>query len=503
MSKTSLTSITQTAEVHTDQSPQPLTLPPQDGENPSNQAPQGGPSITLNDDSDASISDVFIAKYGKNHHYISDEQHWITWDAFSWHAASQAQPVMNDLDRLRAELAANRSLEIAKAKDSAIRKLSSNGSKKSILKFLEQKEELVLNAHDLDSRQHLISFINAVFSTKTHQLFFAEEQIRPLLLTKRMNVKYDEDATCPTWLEFLSTIFEGDQDLMDFIQKAAALSLSGDVREELLFFAVGSGANGKTTFFEVLSKIFGDFYVEIDPSVFTKSVLDKSDKNAQQHAELEGKRFATSNEIAEHSVFNELEIKRLCSRDQVTCRKLYGSPRSFTPSHKLWIRSNHKPRFNITDDAMLRRIVLIPFSYTIPLEQRKMRYEDVLLREKSGILNWLLYGWSKYQAEGLTIPESCQHAMREYVDECDILSHFMQECATTDPDAKILLKDLKQSYNYWASENAYKPINSRTLSEQLRHKDIIVKSGTGNQITAFGIKLNDPETDPTETQTEQ
>ncbi|GAB1365970.1 hypothetical protein MASR1M36_08410 [Candidatus Cloacimonadaceae bacterium] len=91
--------------------------------------------------------------------------------------------------------------------------------------------------------------------------------------------------------------------------------------------------------------------------------------------------------------YNDMAIKQLCSLSTITTKIIYRSVFSFTPSHMLKIRSNHKPQFNVFDDGMLWRMALIPFGYKASTDERIERYDDTLLREKSGILNWVIEGW--------------------------------------------------------------------------------------------------------------
>ena len=50
------------------------------------------------------------------------------------------------------------------------------------------------------------------------------------------------------WLQCLDTIFQGDQELIDYVQMTVGLSAIGAVYQEALIIAYGSGSNGKSTF---------------------------------------------------------------------------------------------------------------------------------------------------------------------------------------------------------------------------------------------------------------
>lgn len=449
------------------------------------------PEIPLvKDDTDESVAILFQSQFGNYHRFVSDGNYWLHWNGRLWTRDSKAQSVHEDLHNLRALLTLQRIGEPDKVTDSIIIRLSNSGSKRSIVSYLQNCPRLVAYQHELDSDPNIVVFENCAYNTSRGEFIRYENEIIGLLQTKCMPVYHNEQAGCPRWLEFLHTIFRGDMELIAFVQKAAALSLSGTVIEELLFFAHGSGRNGKTTFFAVLEKIFGPYHVSIDSSVLLSSALDRSDRNLNIKAGLKGVRFATVNEIAEKSSFNDKEIKHLASRDRITARRLYENHFEFEPSHKLWIRSNHKPSFNISDGGLRRRIILIPFHHLIPEHDVVERFEDELLKEKSGILNWLLEGWQAYLNDGLEVPAACRVEMDAYMRENDHLADFIDECCLVKPEGRTLLKDFSEAYNQWAQNTGCEGASSAKLSPRLAAKNYTVKNHTGNRLTVFGLALS-------------
>jgi len=499
--------------------------------------------LNINDSFDTTIAAIFMLNYGDNHRFIRDEERWIYWNGRHWNADIKAQNLSNTLDKMRQKLmtySGNHNLE------KIIKNLSNQRTLACVKKILETRNELSLLSWDCDSHEHLAAFENAVYNTGTGQFIFDAEQIRPLYLIRRFAVAYDNQAECPLWESFLALIFKGDTELIRFVQKAVGLSLSGKILEERLFFAYGSGANGKTTFFEVLNKLFGSFQQEIDSAVLIKSKMQDQRLALENMANLRGIRFATSNEIPERATYNDMIIKQLCSRDEITSKVVFKSVIAFKPTHKLWIRSNHKPMFNVHDGGMMRRICPIPFDYTIPEAERIERYEDVLLKEKKGILGWIVNGWERYKAEGMKVlPPSMQKAMAEYTQECDSLKQFIEESyvdfrmenrshlrpspsiepapnyggakdscenhhdrthesllpkeievelnkstAAMTP-VQTLLKDFTAKYNEWCKENNYRSSNSRTLAGELRSAGYEVTRGTDNALFIREIGLKD------------
>jgi len=443
---------------------------------------------TINDSFDTTAAAIFMMNHGDNHRYIRDEERWLYWNGRHWNTDVKAQKLSNALELLRQKLlcqSGNYNLE------KITKNLSNHRSLAMVKKHLESREELSLLSYDCDSHEHLAAFENAVYNTDTRQFIYDMEQIRPLYLTKRFAVAYNSKANCPRWDSFLNTIFMGDSELIRFVQKAVGLSLSGKILEEKLFFAYGSGANGKTTFFEVLNQIFGNFQQELDSTVLIKSKSQDQRLALENMANLRGIRFATSNEIPERATYNDMIIKQLCSRDTIAAKVIYRSVTPFKPTHKLWIRSNHKPMFNVHDGGMMRRICPIPFAYTIPEAQRIERYEDTLLKEKQGILRWIVEGWELYLKEGMkAVPVMMQNALAEYTQECDTLQQFIEECYVAAP-CDTQLKDFTARYNEWCKENNYRSSNSRTVAAELRSAGWEVDRGNRNAFHIKGFGLRD------------
>jgi putative DNA primase/helicase len=450
--------------------------------------------ITLNDSFDSTASAIFIANYGDNHRYIRDEERWIYWDGAHWNADIKAQDLLNALEDMRTRLKANpASYHLEKI----AKNLANQRSLSQIRKHLEIRNELSLLGRDIDAHEHLCAFENEVYNTDTNQLICDPNLIRPLYLTRRFPVAYDANASCEKWEAFLSQIFCGDEALVRYVQKAVGLSLSGKVLEEKLFFAYGSGANGKTTFFEVLNRIFGSFHREIDPTILLKTKVSDQRLLLENMASLKAIRFATSNEIPERATYNDMAVKQLCSRDMISGKVVYQSVCAFKPTHKLWIRSNHKPLFNVRDAGMLRRICLVPFAYKVPTDAMIERFEDILLREQKGILKWIVEGWKLYQKEGMKVlPPAMQNALNEYAHECDALKQFIEERCVTDSgdirtDNAMKLKDFTTAYNAWCKDNNFRSSNARALASELRAEGYEVTNGAHNMTVIKGLGQRD------------
>mgnify|MGYP001206607304 CR=1 FL=1 len=345
------------------------------------------------------------------------------------------------------------------------------------------KSELAITPEEFDKNPYIVNFLNGTLDLETFE--FREHNPEDFL-TKQMNVKYNPDADCPKWLDFLNLIFKGDQELIDFVQGALGYSLTGDVREDCLFICWGSGQNGKTTFLKTILEIWGDYGADTPTETFLSK---KYEGVPNDIARLSGKRFVVASETPEGKRFNEVLIKKLTGRDRITARFLRQEFFEFEPTFKIWIITNHKPIVHESTKAFWRRIKLIPFTYTIPDDKKIPGYEKILLEERSGILNWVLEGFWKWKSEGLRTPKAVQEATENYRDEMDILADFITECCEEGEGKSVLNSELYEAYKDWCFKNGEEPLSQRGFSLRLQERGYKNKKFSGGKRGWEGITL--------------
>jgi putative DNA primase/helicase len=307
-------------------------------------------------------------------------------------------------------------------------------------------------------------------------------------ITKSCGCAYDGTATAPGWLAFLDEIFEGQTDLTNYIQRAVGYTLTGDTREQCLFFLHGAGANGKSTFIETLMALLGDYGTSASQNIlcFNKHVREPLDEIAS----LEGSRFVSIAETGE-SHMAEVRIKQLTGGDTVTGKAHYQKATSFRPKFKFWIFGNSKPEIHGVDYAMWRRIKLIPFNVQFSIEEQDSTLKEKLLRELPGILNWAIEGALAWQAEGRQIPPECVvKATNEYREDEDVLRDFIDEKIEKAKDHSLPHKELYRVYKDWHAEgSSEKPFSSKKLAQMLRDRGYKDFSGPARALGWWEIGL--------------
>lgn len=363
---------------------------------------------------------------------------------------------------------------------------------KGSLDIAKSMPRLATRAADFDKAPHLLALENGVLDFDDCEFREAHPSD---MLTHRAGVKYDPDAQCPRFDAFLARMLV-EPELIAFVLRAMAYSLTGKVDEDVLFFNYGKGANGKSTFMMVFRLLLGELMVLIDVETLLSR---KSDANMDyKKATLQGRRVAMTDEIAEGRKLNESMVKALIGGDDILARNPYEKPYAFSPTHKLWMVGNHKPVIEGTDNGIWRRICLIPWSQTIPKAEQRPRAEVMgeLRQELPGILNRLLDAWVDYRTlGGLAPPQIVQDATSEYQTEQDQLGAFLYERTGPDLVGSVPAQRLLKTYLAWCEDNGERAIyrTSKQIIARMRDRGAEIHRGHNNTSHISGITILEAE----------
>ena len=239
------------------------------------------------------------------------------------------------------------------------------------------------------------------------------------------------DGECPRWDQFLMEVTGEDLELVSFLRRVAGYAATGLVREHALFFLFGGGANGKGTFINTLVRLFRD-YARVAPiETFTETV---GDRHPTELAMLRMVRLVVSQETEEGRRWAESRIKQMTGGDPITARFMRGDFFTYEPRFKIVIAGNHKPKLSNVDEAMRRRLHLIPFTQTIPQAQRDPDLAAKLAAEDPGIMRWVVRGAVEYFRHGLRPPKTVKDATAEYFAAQDLFTQWIEDCADRGPD---------------------------------------------------------------------
>jgi putative DNA primase/helicase len=284
------------------------------------------------------------------------------------------------------------------------------------------------------------------------------------MITKLAPVIYDAQAVAPMWEHFLKRVLP-DPAVRAWVQRYVGYSLTGDVREQVLAFAYGNGANGKSVLLDVMLGIVGEYGHRSDPELL---LAKQGETHQTGTADLEGKRIVVASEIEHNRAWGESMIKRITGDTTITARKMRMDFYTFNATHKLWIAANTKPKVHGTDNGIWRRMRLVPFEVTIPPEEQdKGLVAKLLATEASGILAWAVRGCLAWQAEGLTVPAAIAAATAGYRADQDVLGHWIEEECIVVSGAWAGTTELYENYRRWCEREDRHALSRGSLRERL------------------------------------
>jgi putative DNA primase/helicase len=430
----------------------------------------------------------FVKKHGRDVRFVPEWGKWIVWNGFKWKIDNDGAAMR--LAKETVEAMYPEALALANDGDRTqllkhAFKSQAEARLKAMVSLAESEAPVVLAAHKLDADSWLLGVQNGVVNLKTGQFRPARQED---MITKRAEVAFDAAAKCPEWLKFLATVTGDDADLQSYLQRVMGYTLTGSVREEVLFVLYGTGSNGKSTFRETVHSLLGDYALAADAGLLIER---KNPGGATPElARLKGRRLISINETSENDHLNEARVKFITSQDKITARSLYQDFFDFDPSHKAFLTTNHKPIIRGADIGIWRRIHLLPFTVAIRADKVERDFrERRLMPELPGILNWALAGLAAYREQGLNPPVAVSASTQEYRSDMDVVGQWIAERCEQDPNARVPTSLAYDDYSRWAEEEAGWAIKKLTFRRHLSDRGFgAAKSAHGRRVIR-GLRL--------------
>jgi putative DNA primase/helicase len=279
----------------------------------------------------------------------------------------------------------------------------------------------------------------------------------------------------------------GDKDLIHYIQKCVGYTLTGDTSEQVLIFVYGPGNTGKSTLVNLIRKLVGDYGCHTP----TETLLVKQYDNAipADLARMAGARMVTAIEANFNRHLDEARIKAMTGGEPITARYMRQNFFEFTPSHKLWLVANDRPRVRSTDTALWRRIRVLPFSVEIPKSNCDPDLSEKLKAEWPGILAWAVRGCLKWQAERLIEPACVQTATADWQNQVDHLKRFVEETIIFSPEHEVQARSMYESYSRWCSQNGERRLSMAHFKSRLSETFDLAQTKINGRGWWKGVKL--------------
>lgn len=437
-------------------------------------------SVKPVDFSDAGNAEVFSREYARHLAYV-DSMGWIYWNGKKWerneHKALllavefSARLRMEAMEEYRAALHAEAMAkannpdggeEIKKATEAtkqakaflAHANITRRAARiKAILEL--SKPNLHVPGSAMDANPVELNTPDGIIDLRTSEMKYHRQSNYCTMITAET---VDADGAEEAWQSFLDVITCDNRELKAFLQTIVGMALFGKVYHEGIVFAVGDGRNGKSTFFNAVGAVLGDYtgYINIDV-ITTKGSNDKASL-----ATLRGKRMVIAGELEEGRRLSAATVKKLASTDPFQVEEKYKQPEIIKPSHTLFLFTNHLPRVSSTDLGTWRRILNVPFNAVIEPKQSVQNFGDILAKNAgSAILSWAVEGARRFAENEfhLDIPQCVKDATEEYRQSEHWLKNFIEECCEVSPNTRVQASVLYAEYKTWA-ENSREYVRS-------------------------------------------
>lgn len=414
--------------------------------------------------------------------HVRERKRWLVWNDGRWRPDVDGEP-----ERAAKEIARHR-LRLAADLDGRDRKEAADWALKSqaepriraMLDLAATEPGIVLRVDELDVDPLLLSCANGVVDLRTCSL-------RPHdsadLISLGTNVAYDPAASCPRWEQFLREVFDGDDDLIAYVQRLVGYCLTGDTSEQVVPVLHGSGGNGKDTFVRPLLRILGDHAQTTPFDTFAYTRRDGGPRN--DLARLHRARLVVASEANEGRSIDEATLKLVSGGGRVPARFLYGEFFEYVPNFKVFLITNHRPKVDGDSEAIWRRLREIPFEISfIGREDRDL--EQKLEAELPGILAWAIRGCCTWRTDGLGTCAAVERATREYRTDEDVLGAFIADhCNLT---GYVTPADFRAAYETHCRELGEKPLAASALGRRLKQRHI-TKAERDKTTVYLGISL--------------
>jgi putative DNA primase/helicase len=409
--------------------------------------------------SDDAIAERFADRFSATLRYVAQWHQWFVYDGASWHQ----EHTLYAFDRVRAicrEIAAG-------VPEDNLRMAANIASAKTVaavehLARSDRRHAAVVDQWDRDPM---------LLNTPTGAINLMTGELRPNrsedFCTKITAVGPSDHADCPLWLHFLARIFAENGELVAYITRLAGYVLTGSTIEQHFNFFYGPGANGKGVLMITLLGILGNYATSTPTETFMAA---KTDRHPTELADLLGARLVTASETEKGRRWAETRLKNITGGDPIKARFMRGDFFEYVPQFKLLLAGNQRPRLSAVDEAIRRRIHLIPFTVIIPQEQRDKHLAEKLKAEWPAILRWMIQGCRDWQAKGLNPPATVRDATEAYLDAEDTVGEWIARECEEGKSYQATIGDLFKSWKQFAEAADEFVGNRRALADELEKR---------------------------------
>jgi putative DNA primase/helicase len=427
-----------------DDEPSSFTLP-QGQSDPSTPAPAAATNAATSiapRGSEIDLADGFASAAKDTHRYVAEEKAWYSFDGKSW----RKDTTKAVRDQIRLGVA-----KYAKAENDwkAGQKIASNRFISGVEAVAQADRRLAATADQWDTDAAVLCTPAGIVDLTSGNFRSAKPEDYCRKITAVAPAA--PGVPFPNFKRVLANITGGDADVEAYLQKVAGYCLYGEQTEKAFFIVAGEHNSGKTTLFETLREVMGDYATSATAETFLEDPRNMA-RATNDLAELIGYRLVVASEPDKNRSLSAARIKRMIGRDSDRVRRLYQSGTVQKTTWKPVLHCNDVPHLGHGDDAVKSRLRIIPGGKTIPQRERDPDLPRKLKAEYPAILRWMIDGCVRWQKEGLGAPTAVTTCGEVYFKSEDPLAGWLAECACFDRSSWHKTDDLYSSYCAFADD---------------------------------------------------
>lgn len=336
-----------------------------------------------------------------------------------------------------------------------------------------------LNKPEIDPNKVIINLQNSTFEINAG--ITSSRTFDPAdFLTYQLNFSYDPNATAPKFFEYLNYVLP-DQSCQQviaeylgyiFIRHGAKI-----LKEEMVLFLYGTGQNGKSVLFELITMLLGK------DNVSNYELSELTDDTGYYRAMIGDKLLNYGSDI--NTKLKHATFKKLVSGESLIVRLPHQKPMELDQYAKLIFNCNTLPKDTEQTDGFFRRFLIIPFEVKIPDEKKNTSlHSEIAKDELAGIFNWILQGLERLlKNQKFTYCEPAEKTLSKYKLDSDSVLQFIDDNNWNHKSNHFTpLAELYKEYKNYCLDSGCNPLNKTNFSSRLQKLGSKHKRGTGGVV---------------------
>lgn len=430
--------------------------------------------IGANELNDTYYAKKFVDKFGANLRYNYDNKCWMLWNGRFWqYDFSNSVKVMAEIiaEEIRSSINTLSDVNDIKLINNAVNYLLSKRGKENML--TEAQHLLPITERMLDNDDYLLNTASGVLDLKTGKIL---DWQRDFYMSKFIDIKLENKVPEKYW-KFLDDIYEGNTELMEYVNRLFSYCLTGDISEQEVYFFVGDGANGKSVLFELMNRIFEDYSRTASADLLIDKTMQTNCKS--ELALLKGVRLVFASELDTNQKLKMSMVKNMTGGNEIVACQKYKNEITYIPKFKVVVATNHMPHINEDDNGSWRRVKKIDHHRIFAKHEQDKHLIDKLYEERGAILNLLFSLCPNVLKEGLKTPDCVELAVNTFRKSEDILSKWLDEnteASVSGEFSSVLFENFRQycldnNEQYWY-KNATVTWFGRRMSAKFTKTDV-------------------------------